>query len=305
MKFKQSTQRLTLKIMQWSLLHLCLAAVFANISLALDVSAQEILDQRISVRAVDLKINTVLSYIEENSEVKFSYSPNLIRSSRKVTLNASNERLSVVLDKLLVPQNISYELVGKRIILKRKPVIPESEKAGRAETAVAIPIVDRTVTGQVTDENGEGLPGVNILLKSTPRGTTTDQEGKYSLSIPDGGQSTLVFSFVGYEPQEVAVGNRTSLDLVLTPDLKSLEEVVVVGYGQQKKSNVTGSISTLKGAEISNVQSPSFDTALQGKMPGVMVSSNGGQPGGGIVVRIRGVGSINNSNPLYIVDGVQ
>ncbi len=165
--------------------------------------------------------------------------------------------------------------------------------------------MDRTITGRVTDENGESLPGVNILLKGTPRGTSTDQDGKYSLVIPDGDGSVLVFSFVGYEPQELAVGNRTTLNPVLNPDLKSLEEVVVVGYGQQKKSNVTGSISSLKGAEISNVQSPSFDSALQGKMPGVMVSSNGGQPGGGIVVRIRGVGSINNSNPLYIVDGVQ
>lgn len=307
MKLKHSTQRFALKIMKWSFFHLCIAVIFANVSLALDLSAQEVLDQRISVRAVDQKINTVLAYIEKNSEVKFSYSPNLIQASRKVTLNATNEKLSAVLDRLLVPHNLSYEAVGKRIILKR--VLPGTKDKAIAPIkqqtqTIKLP-VDRGITGRVTDDQGEALPGVNILLKTTQRGTTTDQNGAYSLSIPDGNESTLVFSFVGYEPREVEVGNQSTLDISLSPDQKSLNEVVVVGYGQQKKSNVTGSISTLKGADIANVQSPSFDTALQGKMPGVMVSSNGGQPGGGIVVRIRGIGSINNSNPLYIVDGVQ
>ncbi|WP_373512601.1 carboxypeptidase-like regulatory domain-containing protein [Persicitalea sp.] len=306
MKLKQSTRRLTLKIMQWSFLHLCLAAVFANVSLALDVSAQEVLDQRISVRAVDQKINTVLSYIEKNSEVKFLYSPNLIRSSRKVTLNASNEKLSVVLDKLLVPQNISYELVGKRIILKRKLPPSQSRETGETQLPGVILPIDVTISGQVTDETGGVLPGVNILLKGTQRGTTTDQDGKYRLSVPENlaESATLVFSFVGYEPQEVIVGNRTTIDLVLNPDLQALEEVVVVGYGTQKKSDLTGSVVRANIDAFRESPNVNLAQSLQGSVPGLnigQVNAAGENPS----ISVRGRTTINgNQNVLLVVDGI-
>jgi outer membrane receptor for Fe3+-dicitrate len=160
------------------------------------------------------------------------------------------------------------------------------------------------IKGTVSDDKGEKLPGVNVIIKGTSRGTSTNANGEFSLSNVNN-NDVLVLTYVGYESQEIQINNKTDFSIVLKTDAKALDEVVVVGYGTQKRSNITGSISTIKAADLSKVQSPSFDNALQGKSPGVYVSSNGGQPGGGIAVRIRGVGAINNSNPLYIIDGIQ
>ncbi len=160
------------------------------------------------------------------------------------------------------------------------------------------------VSGKIIDANdGTPLIGVNILVKGTTSGAVTDFNGDYTLTVPDA-DAVLVFSYTGYAVQEVQVGNRTTVDVSLESSNALLDEVVVVGYGTQKKSNVSGSIVSVSADEIAQVQTPSFDAALQGRVPGVYVTSNGGQPGGGVFIRIRGAGSINNSNPLYVIDGV-
>ena len=161
-----------------------------------------------------------------------------------------------------------------------------------------------TITGKITDKgDGSPLPGVNILVKGATNGTISDVEGTFSLSV-QGENPILVFSSIGYLTQEIAVGNQQEVAVQMTEDIASLEEVVVVGYGTQKKSNITGAIASLSGEELEQVQVASFDQAIQGRAAGVYVTSNSGQPGGGISVRIRGIGSINNSNPLYVIDGV-
>lgn len=164
--------------------------------------------------------------------------------------------------------------------------------------------IDRTLKGKVTDkETGDGLPGVNVVVKGTSTGTTTDGSGNFSLEIPD--NATLVFSFVGYVGQELPAGNRTTLDVQLESDTKALSEVVVIGYGTAKKSDLTGSVGSVKEDQLKERPSPSLNQALQGKMPGVQVNVNSGRPGGRANVRIRGFSSINSSNnPLYVVDGV-
>lgn len=162
----------------------------------------------------------------------------------------------------------------------------------------------KTVRGTVTDaDENRPLVGGTVTVQNTNRGALTDDAGNYSVEVPDGA-STLIFSYVGYATQEVVVGNQSTINVSLATDQNLLDEVVVVGYGTQKKTNVTGSIVSVKADEIARVQTPSLDAAIQGKVPGVYVTSNGGQPGGGISVRIRGVGAINNSNPLYVIDGV-
>ncbi|MDF9795430.1 TonB-linked SusC/RagA family outer membrane protein [Catalinimonas alkaloidigena] len=164
---------------------------------------------------------------------------------------------------------------------------------------------ERNVTGTVTSLNDSGpLPGVNILVKGTTQGTVTDVEGNYSITVP-GSDAVLVFSSVGYETQEVNVGNHSTIDLELSPDLQSLQEVVVVGYGEQQRENLTGSVETLEGQEISRQPVMQTSQALQGKMPGVTVTSNSSQPGAdGATIRIRGIGTLGNSNPLVLIDGV-
>lgn len=163
---------------------------------------------------------------------------------------------------------------------------------------------DRTLTGRVTDEKNEGLPGVSVILKGTQRGTVTDVDGRYKLDVPDNG-STLVFSFVGYLPQEVRLGNQTAVDVSLKTDSKVLDEIVVIGYGTTKKSDLTGAVSGVKEAQLMERPAPSLNQALSGRMPGVQVNTNSGRPGGRTTIRIRGFSSINSSNnPLYVVDGV-
>lgn len=162
---------------------------------------------------------------------------------------------------------------------------------------------DRPVTGTVIDAAGQALPGVNVLLKGTGRGTTTDADGRFQLSIPDAG-ATLQFSFIGYVTQEVALGTRTNLTVTLIDDAKALSEVVVVGYGTEKKTDLTGAVSTVTSKDISRLPVAGIDQALQGKAAGVRVTQSTGAPGEGVAVRIRGVGTINDNSPLFIVDGV-
>jgi TonB-linked SusC/RagA family outer membrane protein len=162
---------------------------------------------------------------------------------------------------------------------------------------------ERIVTGKVTaSEDGGSLPGVNVIVQGTTKGATTDAEGNYSLSLADG-ENTLVFTFVGYKSATVEVGSRTSVDIALESDITSLEEVVVVGYGTQRKRDVTGAITSLKGEEIADRPNANPLNSIQGRAAGVVVT-NSGVAGSTPSIRIRGVGSISNTNPLYVVDGI-
>lgn len=162
-----------------------------------------------------------------------------------------------------------------------------------------------TITGKVTDDTNTGLPGVNVLLKGTNTGTTTNGEGNYSLSIPDGSANgTLIFSYIGYTPEEVPINGRTNIDISLVPDVQSLSEVVVVGYGTQKRSDLTGAVASVKGEDIKNLPVADLNTALQGRVPGALITQNDGRPGAGSSVILRGPVSINGGDPLYVVDGV-
>jgi len=163
---------------------------------------------------------------------------------------------------------------------------------------------DRRITGLVKDEANTGLPGVSVVLKGTTQGTTTDANGQYTIAVP-GGSPTLVFSYVGYLPQEVNVGNQSSVNVSLATDNKNLNEVVVIGYGTARKSDLTGSVSSIKADVLQERPASSLNQGLAGRMAGVQVNNNSGRPGGRTTVRIRGFSSINSSNnPLYVVDGV-
>lgn len=183
--------------------------------------------------------------------------------------------------------------------------IPAHHVNAAAAGSTRVSLADKTVKGKVTDtSNNEGLPGVNVVVKGTSVGTTTDSRGEFSINVPEN-SAVLVFSFVGYLSQEVAVGNRTTINLGLAPDTKTLSEVVVIGYGTVRKSDLTGSVSGVKEAELMERPAPSLNQMMAGRMPGVQVNNNSGRPGGRTTVRIRGFSSINSSNnPLYVVDGV-
>ncbi|HAZ26785.1 MAG TPA: SusC/RagA family TonB-linked outer membrane protein [Algoriphagus sp.] len=165
---------------------------------------------------------------------------------------------------------------------------------------------NRVITGTVTStEDNLGVPGATVLVKGTTIGTATDLDGNYSISVP-AGSNVLVFSFVGLRQQEVSIGNRTTINVALEPDVQALSEFVITSYGDQSKREITGAIASVKGEVFETLPVQSFDRAMQGRIAGVQVTSTSGAPGGTLNVRIRGVGSINAGNdPLYIVDGVQ
>ena len=156
------------------------------------------------------------------------------------------------------------------------------------------------LTGRITD-SGAPLPGVSILVKGTNVGTTTDGDGKYAVNLPTG-QQTIVISFIGYTTQEVAVGNRSNIDVVMAADVKALNEVVVTGYGSQSKKDITGAVATIDMKQALAVPAPNIAQAIQGRVAGVTVG-NDNSPGGGVMVRIRGFGTVNDNSPLYVIDG--
>jgi TonB-dependent starch-binding outer membrane protein SusC len=159
-----------------------------------------------------------------------------------------------------------------------------------------------TLTGLVRDPTGIALPGVNVLIKGTTQGTTTDADGKFTLQAS--ASDVLVISFIGYKTQEVRIGNQTNITAVLGEDISTLSEVVVIGYGSIKRTDVTTSISSISQKELSSLPVAGIDQAIQGRLAGVTVNNNGGQPGGGVSVRVRGITSVNGNEPLYVIDGV-
>jgi TonB-dependent starch-binding outer membrane protein SusC len=162
---------------------------------------------------------------------------------------------------------------------------------------------DTQVSGLVKDETGAGLPGVNVLIKGTATGTTTDAAGKYALSLTDA-NSTLIFSFIGYTSEEIAVNGRSVIDMSMLPDITSLQEIVVVGYGSQKKADVTGAIASVELKKIEELPLPSVDQIMTGRVAGLQINQSSGQAGAGTSIRIRGGNSINGTNePLFVVDG--
>ncbi|MEM1138090.1 MAG: carboxypeptidase-like regulatory domain-containing protein, partial [Bacteroidota bacterium] len=160
------------------------------------------------------------------------------------------------------------------------------------------------ISGTVTSsDDGEPLPGVTILIKGTTIGTTTDLNGEYNLNVPTG-ENVVAFSDIGFQTQEIEIGNRSTIDVRLELDIDQLEEVVVIGFGTQEKKDITGAISSVSGKDLNEIPVATFEQALSGRAAGVQVTAGSGIPGAGASLRVRGVGSTNNSEPLYVIDGI-
>jgi len=245
------------------------------------------------------KVEEVLRDIEDQSEFRFFYQREQIDVERKVNLNISGLTVDKVLDKVFEGQNVSYEIRDNNLILLKRKV----------DNAIEIGIdgtQQKSVSGTVTDESGQPLPGVTIIIKGTSQGTVSQADGSYTISsVP--ADAVLLFSFVGMLSQEIEVGTQTTINVTMTVDAIGIEEIVTVGYGVQRKVNMTGSVSMITfDEEVENRPITNASQALSGKIPGIWVSQNSGKPGSdGAQVRIRGWGTLNNSNPLVIIDGIE
>ncbi len=288
--------------MKVSFLQAFFMCTFMGIACAADVLGQEILDTKISLDLQKGSLREALVQIEQKADVKFLFHSQLVPINDKVTLVAKEERLAVVLDRLLTIRKISFEADGNQIILTK------ASKQNAGSSSALMPAQSAynniLISGQILDDANQPLPGVNILVKGTTIGTTSDAEGRYSLNIPDG-NAILAISFIGYMTQEIAVGNRTEINVVLQDDITTLGEVMVVGYGIQKKSDVISSISSVDGKDLNLQSMPNFEAGLQGLASGVSVQSQSGAPGAPVRILIRGTNSISlTTEPLYIIDGM-
>ncbi|WP_229201290.1 SusC/RagA family TonB-linked outer membrane protein [Arcticibacterium luteifluviistationis] len=289
------------KFMKITGLQIILLLIGLSFASAKESSAQEVLDRTITLRTDNLELRDVLKQIEKQAEVKFVYSTK-IEPGRLLSIDLKKAKLSHVLDNILKPVSVGYEVIENRILLKKLSeeqsilITLPKEKPSNQVTLLQ-------VSGTIKDENNLTLPGVSVILKGSLTGTTSDADGKYQLAVPDE-KATLIFSFVGYVSQEVVVGNKSTIDITLNTDVQTLEDVVVVGYGTVKKSDLTGSVSSVKAEQIAAYPAGGITQALQGRAAGVQISSNNGDPGASFKIRVRGSSSINaSSDPIFVVDG--
>lgn len=299
---KYHSSQYWLWLMRFSLTQFVLTLTLLGVTYARDLRAQDYLNRRISLNIDNKEIKKVLLTLERTADVRFMYSSNVLPKDQKISIQATDEPLGQVLERVFRPMKIKFELMGKRILLSPATtstlvdLVPH-----QVANQAALPA--RTIQGRVVSETGEGLPGVSVIVRATSTGTVTDAKGDYSMEIPNDAK-VLIFSFVGYLKQEVAVGNQTTLNVQLQPDTQNLDEVVVVGYGTQNRRDITGSIGSIKASQITDQRVTSLDQALQGQIAGVQVQQTSGAPGGNVSIKIRGVTSIGSgSDPLFVVDG--
>lgn len=296
-------KQVLLTIMRITVMQLVLAITLAGVSFARESKAQDVLSKRISLDVQGQTVKQVLRTVEKLTSIKFVYSSHLIQADRRVSLSVSNESLSRLLDQLLHPLNLNYEVSGGVIILSRaSSQIPVRApvSGGGMSFVNHLPLI--VVTGKVTDATGSGIPGSSIRLKNSTIGTNTDAEGKFTLNLPEL-KGTLVVSSVGYVTKEVEINNQSSFVVILEADTKQLSEVVVVGYGTQKKKDLTGAVSVINVSQMTEQPTSQITSQLQGRASGVTVLGSG-QPGEAPQIRIRGLNTFGSNTPLYVVDGV-
>ena len=253
----------------------------------------------VTVRMNNCTIKDVFDHIEKNSEFVFVYHGANINLHRRVNLDVRDKSVEVILERLFKGTDVEYIINNRQIIVRRNEKKENSSLSIQQAKKI-------TVTGIVKDTHGEPLIGVNVLVKGSRTGTITDMDGHFLLNEVSP-NAMVSISYIGYKTEEIALNNRSSLTITLTEDSEQLDEVVVVGYGTQKKVNLTGSVSSVKfDEELANRPITDASQALSGKVSGVWISQNSGKPGDdGAQLRIRGWGTLNNSDPLVIIDGVE
>ncbi len=266
-------------------------AVFIILLSAFQVKASESSAQNIFLKLKNTEIRKVLNAIEKQGSYRFLYNYDVRTLRTKVDFKAEGVGVTTALDNLLAGNELTYKQVGKNlfVIISTSPNAPP----------------DVPITGQVLNESGITMTGVSIIVRGTRTGTTTDGNGRFTLTAPDN-NATLLISFVGYVDQEVPLAGRSEVTIRMVPSQQVLDQVVVVGYGVQKKSVVTGAISSVKARDLENVPNGRVEQALQGRVSGVTIAQNSGQPGSASTIRVRGVTTFGDggNNPLWVVDGV-
>jgi TonB-linked SusC/RagA family outer membrane protein len=271
-------------------------------------------EQRITVKVKNEKLSSVLSKIEKQMDYVFVYSDDDVNANQRITLDVKSESLSSIIESLSKLANLNAEIINDKIILRGKSTGKEKNATVNALTGSGV-IIDPTdektsipeiiITGKITDENGEGIPSVSVTVKGTSIGSATNANGNYSIVLPDNLASpVLIFSIVGYENQEISVSGRQTINATLRKTEKILEDVVVVGYGTQKRSSVTGSVDAISKKAIEGKPVANLSQALQGVSPNLIIQQRNFEPGQGVNINIRGLGTLGDNTPLVVIDGI-
>lgn len=253
---------------------------------------------RLSLNLKDVSIENVLDEIENQSEFFFLFNQKLVNVDRKIDIDVKNKRIKDILADLFTGEDINCLVMDRQILLSPKYI---TERVNVIRDRQPQEIV---VTGKVTDEEGNSLPGVNIVIKGTITGTISDMDGNYSVEVEDP-DAVLVFSFIGFRSQEIAIAGRNVINIILAEEIIGLEEVIAVGYGMKKKVNLTGSVGVITTEKLENRSVVRLEQALQGQVSGLSVIQAGGQPGDELItMQIRGQSTFTSNPILTIVDGI-
>jgi len=267
-----------------------LIVLFAHVILS-EVYAQT---PNLTIQKKNITVKEVLTLIEKGGQVIFFYTDKDVDLNRMLNINLVNQPISKILDEVFKNSLNDFKIDGRQVyILKRTKQVEAKSKPEKKNSIIS---------GVVTDERNQTVIGANIIINGSTSGTITDINGRFSIEAPEDAQ--LKISYIGYETKIVDIKGKTALNISINPTTKALEELVVVGYGLQKKSDVTGAIAQVKGVQIENTASSDIGSALQGKVSGVYIMNSGGQAGSTADIQIRGVTSLNKTTPLWIIDGV-
>ena len=250
------------------------------------------LSQNVTMNLKGATLKEFFKQVEKQSSFTVVYRDVVVSEARDISVNAKNQPISSVLVQVLSPRGLTYQVSNKTLVILKSGgnMVPQESK--------------RKISGRVTDEFGEAVIGANVMVKGTSMGTTTDMDGRYSVNVNN--DEVLQFSFIGYLSQDVRVGSNAVLNVTIKEDVTGLDEVVVVGYGTQKKMNVTGSVAQISAKDLVKAPMTSITNMLAGKLPGLVSRQSSGQPGADEAnMVIRGAGTFNDSSPLCLVDGVE
>lgn len=247
---------------------------------------------KLSLKVEKMSLEKFLAEIENQSEFRFFYSGK-IDVEKKVSGEYRNKKVTEILDDIKDETGIQYEIMGRQIVLS----------PANTENGITSVQQKKAISGKVTDPSGSPLPGVTVVIKGTMQGTVTNIDGEYTVTnIPN--NAILVFSFVGMRTQEVEIADQIRIDVTLLVDAIGIEEVVAIGYGTRKKSDLTGAVSTVSSDELTNEVKMSPELSMQGKMAGVYISNPGSDPNSRPTIQIRGVSTLGFNDPLYVIDGI-
>ena len=261
---------------------LCVSSAFA-----INVNSQSL---RVNIHANQKQAKEVIKQIEEQTDYLFVYNHDKVNLNNTVTIQANDETVAEVLNQMFAGTDIIYAMQGNNILLMQKDAVVQQS--------------GKVVTGTIVDPSGMPVIGANVMVKGTTNGTITDMDGKFSLEVEEG--ATLQISYIGYANQEIKVGNQKTLSIALKEDAEALDELVVVGYGTQKKVNLTGSVSSVSSKELESRPMSNLGQGLQGLVPNVNITiPSNGNPGQKSSFNIRGTTSLTGGEPLILVDGVQ